>query len=1583
MDDENIDIENETNVTVIFPDSSLPQSSRGGFKNQDEFRQFVTKNQDGSWDSQLHARPTAERLFDHNGETLAKAFPLLFPYGYSGFAEDPSVKILSRNRTKTQMKRDLTSVIRKYLLHRKPECHMPTFVLVVNNVLMKQEIFESARIMCNCRKSDSVAMGEKFGAMKSPEFEKAIQDNRNQSTSRFSTKPANSFLASITASCKALAHTNEASMEARKVYFSYLTRFGLPCVFLTVTPDDNRNYRIALFNMEHTEYKFGVLNPNDVTEEKLLLDFEFRRKIRTDLPGLCAEEYRRIMNIVVEKIFQWDTKEQRSKGIGLFGELQAWTIATEEQGRKTLHGHMLLFVKDWNTVLARLHRKQKECATFAVTVRSSVNFYKWISSATLFSDFVPVHGSMSQQSVFHHKCSRSPRNAQAMRYTCKEVPEQTLREMRHKQLCHHHNGHIATCPKCERDFRINDVVSTALNCHLGEGSLLYGFPDSKKRLDQYVYNLQKNRNWTKESDYTRALRYFSANALVNVHLPCHATRCFKKGSECYANLPDVATENTLLTFEEEHDLWADCFANRERRFMFRFYPQRSIADVFMNTHNTILTQLLLTNTNVMFGMNGASVFYVTGYNIKAQQKEENFAFERVSNMLMRTLQKQEEESDIEENVLSDYQKGFRRMLGGIYSHTGAHIIAAPMAHYLALEGSRFRYSHHHTYLPVHSLENMLSDNPVMMKFHSHNGSQIPFNSAMEYLNRPENMEQMCAYQFYEQTETISLSLAKKLQKPYFALKAGHPLACKMVVVFRDKHTIPVFQWNWLQSCLEFRKPLFDAAQIPVCADRERYCKRFMILFCPFRDSEEMTDVNGSHEDTLNKRINDNMIHEDMISIANNIQNIHNSLHSKMPANMLTVMTDEADIETFDMESDEPGIDFEALQINIGNFMASSSTHTVLKQESTHFDPNCNAPFKKSHQTQNQPLCNPESIFVYQDENESRKKNSKKQNPDPRYYTTTSQINSLFQQQFVSFTRNDPETENAPRRKTVKATGSWESIVAWEQSKGLDDEQQIAFEIMTATYVLTFVEEADPDVEPNGLTISQKDILKRFARRNPNRTTPLRLFVTGPAGAGKSKLLEEVILYCRSYSQNIGHIFTENTIHVSAMTGAAATEIGGDTSAREFGLRQKREEANSHDINRFRDAQLNIVDEVSFADYDMDMGKLSNNLQNFTETRDWQYGKTAIVFLGDFCQLEPIGENCIYKHPNGIYWEQALTNLVELKGTHRYSECQHMQRIMPMLRDTGILSDADRKLINSRLVNGTSLPLPNLQTTRFASFYNQKRAETNTAVFHDYLAKYHAGYDENSVPDSAIIIKSTTRWGQTKTNLSWDHRKILFENCTDAHVTDGNSKRADPFLCLFSGSHVMGTRNEDVKNGIANGTTATFEKVVLKRGKHPTPAKVGGFWVQTIDIEDVELLTLKWQDCRFRGTFNIKPTKHTYTVKFPVEEFGERIRMKCSMELTCFDIISNHCTTGHKLQGKSLDQLVVTEWSKRRNWAYVVLSRVRTLKGLFLLKRLPVDIDFAPNTDYLEMMERLRNSIQATRGDVSDIRLEFREPLIDE
>jgi hypothetical protein len=58
----------------------------------------------------------------------------------------------------------------------------------------------------------------------------------------------------------------------------------------------------------------------------------------------------------------------------------------------------------------------------------------------------------------------------------------------------------------------------------------------------------------------------------------------------------------------------------------------------------------------------------------------------------------------------------------------------------------------------------------------------------------------------------------------------------------------------------------------------------------------------------------------------------------------------------------------------------------------------------------------------------------------------------------------------------------------------------------------------------------------------------------------------------------------------------------------------------------------------------------------------------------------------------------------------------------------------------------------------------------------------------------------------------------------------------------------------------------------------------------------------------------------------------------------FPIISNSATTGHKLQGCTLAELAVFEQFCGQNWMYVVLSRVRTMKGLYLAEPLDVDIN---------------------------------------
>ena len=160
---EDIDIENHINMTVVFPDSSLPEPTSGGFSSQEEFRKFVIQNQkEGQWNSALHARPEADRLPDYKDNSLALAFPLQFPFGHTGFPQDPAVKKLSeRPRWKKQMARTQGDVLKMLLQHRKPEFHTALFNLIAQSVLMKGSIYKSTKIYCNAKSSDGTAMSER------------------------------------------------------------------------------------------------------------------------------------------------------------------------------------------------------------------------------------------------------------------------------------------------------------------------------------------------------------------------------------------------------------------------------------------------------------------------------------------------------------------------------------------------------------------------------------------------------------------------------------------------------------------------------------------------------------------------------------------------------------------------------------------------------------------------------------------------------------------------------------------------------------------------------------------------------------------------------------------------------------------------------------------------------------------------------------------------------------------------------------------------------------------------------------------------------------------------------------------------------------------------------------------------------------------------------------------------------------------------------------------------------------------------------------------------------------------------------
>jgi hypothetical protein len=65
--------------------------------------------------------------------------------------------------------------------------------------------------------------------------------------------------------------------------------------------------------------------------------------------------------------------------------------------------------------------------------------------------------------------------------------------------------------------------------------------------------------------------------------------------------------------------------------------------------------------------------------------------------------------------------------------------------------------------------------------------------------------------------------------------------------------------------------------------------------------------------------------------------------------------------------------------------------------------------------------------------------------------------------------------------------------------------------------------------------------------------------------------------------------------------------------------------------------------------------------------------------------------------------------------------------------------------------------------------------------------------------------------------------------------------------------------------------------------------------------------------------------------------------------------------------------VIAEWSKVKNWAYVVLFRIKTLSGLFLMIPIPEDINFGPAEDYLDIMQTIRQRILATPDQVTKLK----------
>ena len=132
-------------------------------------------------------------------------------------------------------------------------------------------------------------------------------------------------------------------------------------------------------------------------------------------------------------------------------------------------------------------------------------------------------------------------------------------------------------------------------------------------------------------------------------------------------------------------------------------------------------------------------------------------------------------------------------------------------------------------------------------------------------------------------------------------------------------------------------------------------------------------------------------------------------------------------------------------------------------------------------------------------------------------------------------------------------------------------------------------------------------------------------------------------------------------------------------------------------------------------------------------------------------------------------------------------------------------------------------------------------------------------------------------------------------------------------------------------------------------------------MRMVDASKVDFLMCQF-DCggAFEGTFKVQPKTECCAVKLD-SEFLDGIRQRTTVRIVLdqLHVLSNSATTGHKLQGRSLDSIFVSDWNLRSNWPYVVLSRVRTLKGLYLREPLDPTADYTLDDRLVKMLEEFK------------------------
>jgi uracil-DNA glycosylase len=406
-----------------------------------------------------------------------------------------------------------------------------------------------------------------------------------------------------------------------------------------------------------------------------------------------------------------------------------------------------------------------------------------------------------------------------------------------------------------------------------------------------------------------------------------------------------------------------------------------------------------------------------------------------------------------------------------------------------------------------------------------------------------------------------------------------------------------------------------------------------------------------------------------------------------------------------------------------------------------------------------------------------------------------------------------------------------------------------------------------------------------------------LFLTGPAGSGKSFLIRRIMQWADE---------SHKTIAVTALTGCAALLLGNKAktlhSWASIGLGRGEAESlatsinkNPHSKRRWKRTEILIVDEISMMTPELFEKLDAIGKRVRCSTKPW--GGLQLILCGDFFQLPPVtkgisGESAgpgrfAFESPA---WVAARMTPIVLSKIERQTDSGFQQ----LLNECRIGAPSPETIALLKTRQGLDWKSRMIKPTLLFS----RNADVDTINEKNIAALKKSLY----VFDAVTSIVRNPEFPDVPVPTGEELERIVMKLDNDANYA--------PHLELCVGAQVMLLINKDVEAGLVNGsrgviTEFTDDGFPMVQFLHGEPVKVG--------LND-------------------------YASNECIHVFRQQLPLRVAYAVTI-----------HKSQGATLDCALVDIGTSTFEYgqAYVALSRVRDLESLYIHNLVPAKIRAHP------------------------------------